>query len=67
MHKRLAQHTLPFDLSFNTYTTQYATQVPASKVGTTAPGMTGEPGVNCQIIASHLTMTVVHDCNSAGN
>ncbi len=61
MHKRLAQHALLSDLYFNAYTTQHATQIPAGKVGTTAPGVTGEPGIDSQILASHLTMTVVHE------
>jgi len=61
MHRRLAQHALPSDLYFNAYTKQHATQISAGKVGTTAPGVTGEPGVDSQILASHLTMTVVHE------
>lgn len=63
MHKRLAQHALPSDLYFNAWrnTTQHATQSPAGKVGTTAPGVTGEPGIQSQILAFPLTMTVVHE------
>lgn len=54
---------MPSDLNCNTYTTQHATQIPAAagKVGTTAPGVTGEPGIASQILAYHLAMTVVHE------
>ena len=68
MHKRRAQHALPSDLHFNVYmtsksiyTTQPATQSSVGKVDTTAPGVTGEPGVDSPILASLLTMTVVHE------
>lgn len=43
------------------YTTQPATQISVGKVGTTASGVTGEAGVDSPILASRLTMTVVHE------